>query len=181
MSRSRGAVMFAQLGHTQAVLSVRLGVSTGIVAMWNSGQRKPGLANRKLLLEKFKIPIEAWDEEPTRPHDPPSSSRPAAPAWGENTVTGQVEGLERFVANTLERVRTDTELSPLEQAKCMSLLTSSLERLRRLKGEAATELQVLKHAKWLEVKSIVLTALEAHPDALDSVIDALQDLERESA
>ena len=55
MGRSRGAVTFAGLGHTQAELARRLGVSTGIVAMWSSGQRTPGLTNRKLLLDRYKI------------------------------------------------------------------------------------------------------------------------------
>lgn len=174
--------MLARLGHTQAELATRLGVSTGIVAMWNSGQRKPGLANRKLLLERFKVPIEAWDEALERPASSPKQQ--AASEWGAPTVQSRIESLERIVEDTLERVRPDAETDPdmtlLEQAKVMSLLGRTLAELRRLKGEEIAELKVLRHPKWLDVKTAVLGALEGHPDALDAVIDSLEDLERKS-
>jgi transcriptional regulator with XRE-family HTH domain len=181
VSRSKGAVMFARLGSTQAQLASRLSVSTGIVAMWNSGQRKPSLPNRKLLLERFKIPIESWDEDPVAVHEaPPKPPRPVS-SWGEKTVLGRIETLERIVEDTLDRVESDAEMTLLEQAKVMNLLGRTLGELRRLKGEEVAEVRVLRHPKWLDVKTALLAALEPHPDALDSVIVALEQLDKKSA
>lgn len=171
--------MFARLGSTQAELASRLSVSTGIVAMWNSGQRKPSLGNRKLLLEKFKIPIEAWDEEPEQEHS--QKQKQASPQWGANTVLKRIETLENIVEDTLGRVDSDSKMTLLEQAKVMNLLGRTLGELRRLKGEEVAEIRVLRHPKWIDVKTAIMNALELHPAALDAVIEALEDLEKKSA
>ncbi len=180
MTRSRGALLFKRVGSTQAELARRLSVGTGIVAMWQSGQRKPGIPNRKLLLDQFRIPIESWDEEP-------ESAVAASPIkkssvdWGPTTVLSRIETLERIVEDTLSRVESDADMTLLEQAKVMSLLGRTLGELRRLKGEEVAEIRVLRHPKWIEVRTAIVEALGDHPEALASVVSSLEVAEQKTA
>ncbi len=165
--RSKGAVMLAALGDRQVELAAKLGVkSRPLISMWRSGERKPKLANRKQLLAKLKIPIEAWDEPP----DAPSS-------WGEAAASGQVEMLEQLGASIRSQVINDASLTPLERVRMVRELAKLAEDVRRLKGEDVVEVDVLRHPKWVELKSALLAALERHPEALRAVVEALETLE----
>lgn len=174
-TRSQGAVLFARIGSTQADLAKRLGVSTGIVAMWMSGQRLPSPPNRKMLFEVFRIPPASWDVEPEAPRLPPSvaASRP-----DDSTISGRVETLEALVTALMQEVTEDSGATMHERAKVMSSLSHTLSSLRRLKGEDVAELKVQRHPKWIELRGVILGALEGYPDALDAVIASLESLEK---
>src|SRR4051812_8598889 len=67
--------------------------------MWRTGQRRPGVANRRRLLEAFGIPIEAWDDDAAAPGAPLPAVRAAVPAdTGAQTSTSSEERLEQVVA-----------------------------------------------------------------------------------
>lgn len=175
--RSRGAGLFTRIGSTQTELARKLDVSTGIVAMWQSGQRVPGLPNRKLLLERYKIPIEAWDQ----PADAaPSMASPASKGepWGEGVVGGRIVALERLVDGLMREIDAPGDSTPHERAKVMTSLGHTLNTLRRLKGEDVGEARVARHPKWVELRRAILDALDPHPDALDDVIAAIEMLEK---
>ncbi len=161
--RSKGAVLFAAVGATQAEAKRKLGVrSEGLIAMWKNGQRVPKLANRKQLLAKYKIPIEAWDEPPDSPSE-----------WGNAAAMGQVEMLEAFASKVRGEIASG-ESTMLEKIKMARELARLEEELRRLKGADVVEIDVIRHPKWLALKTTILSVLERHPDALRDVVAALE-------
>ena len=47
--------------YTEKRIARRCGVTQPIVSRWISGKRKPNYENRKLLMEEYQIPMDAWD------------------------------------------------------------------------------------------------------------------------
>ncbi len=177
IDRSRGAGLLSRVGQTQAQLASRLGVSTGIVAMWISGQRKPGLPNRKMLLDALKIPIESWDEEVSTPASvpPPRVERDSQP-WGEAAASFRIERLQRIVDAQLDQLDAPLDdMGPLEHAKVTTEVARNLDRLRALRGEALPEVKVLRLPAWIALRDRILAALKPHPDALRDVLDELDE------
>lgn len=179
--RSRGAVLLARLTQTQAQIAREVSVSVAIVNYWQNGERKPGIGNRKALLARYKIPIEAWDEEPTKP---PTSSAASAPSptrpssgWGESSAVARISLLESMAQELIDRLSNDASMTPLEGAKVLAQLTHAEKQLRSMKGENAPEVRLVTHPKWLAVKRAILEALKDHPKALRAVVDALSTLE----
>ncbi len=162
--RSKGAVMFAAVADRQEDIAKKLGLKTrSLVSMWRNGERTPRLANRKQLLARYKIPIEAWDQPP------------APTEWGEPAAMGQVEVLEGLCRQTRAQLVNDGSMTPLERLKVGSALAKLEDDLRRLKGEnLLAEAEVLKHPKWKELKVTILEILTKHPDALRDVVAALE-------
>ena len=172
--RSEGSYLLARTGKTQDELARALGVSQQIVAFWLSGKRLPSLPNRKQLLAKYKIPIEAWD----KPHAPAAKprtklSRPEPESWGDGAVTARIERLQTIVDRGLEDLDRD-DMAPMEHARVAGELCKVVGQLRRLRGEEVSELQILKHPKWQEVKTIVLDELADDPETLQRIVDRLK-------
>lgn len=165
--RTRGALALLKLGHTQPVLAQKLDVSNGIISLWISGERKPGLANRQLMFEKFQIPIEAWDQVVTLP--PVGKPKAVPPAWGSAAVAGREEELEEMVATLVTRARTDTSITTLEQAKVLSLCANIKSQLARIRGENVKEARLLKQRAWARWKDRVIRAVAPIPGALEAI------------
>lgn len=156
-----------------------MGVAQAHVCQWLSGAKRPGLANRKMALARLKIPIEWWDEEIPSPHAPPP--KPTA-EWGERTAEARTRRLEDMVFSLfdkLEQERATMTMSEIARAARQIALADS--EVRKLKGEGASELQVMRHPRWYELKKLILDALEEHPKALGDVIHVLEEAERRSA
>lgn len=193
--RSQGAKLFASLGKTQAALAAALGVSTGIVAMWQSGKRTPSLPNRQAVHELYGIPVVAWDQAPTddraprpasvasrrrrRSDDPRTRAAPSAAEAEilvESTLTSRIDKLEIEADDTIDRLKSDKSVTVLERVKAVESLGKTLIQLRRLRGEDASEVRVLHHPKWIELRTAILDALRAHPDALRAVVSRIGEM-----
>ncbi len=179
MSRSRGTLALLRLGKTQPQIASTLGVSKAIVAMWQSGDRTPSLPNRRAMLEKFKIALEAWDEE----QDTPLSVRPSAPRaeWRDSASTSRIELLQASVDEELEMLKSDVEMTPLERTKVRESIARTLNSIRRYKGEEVSEVKVLKHPKWQEIWAVLLDVLQDEPEYLRTLLERLEDDERRTA
>lgn len=168
--RSKGAVLLAKRGETQAEIARKLKVSQPMIALWRSSQRTPRLANRKQLLAKYKIPIEAWDEPPDAPAE-----------WGEASATGQVEMLEAMAAGVRAQITGARDLTVLERVKAGRELVRLIDDLRRLKGGDVVEVDLVNHPSWLALRTDLLAALAAYPDARAAVISAMERRDAKSA
>jgi transcriptional regulator with XRE-family HTH domain len=176
--RSKGSVTFERLCIPQGEMFRRLKCSAGTVSNWTTGLKRPNPEARKLLLAEFGIPVESWDE-PSRPTPLPApgavaTTAPVPAARGrEQTVNERVASVEGLIDALMLSVTTDADSTPNEQARVLSSLTVSLAALRRLKGEEITEQKVTRQPKWIRLRDSILDALSAFPDALASVIAAL--------
>ncbi len=47
--------------YTEKRVARRCGVSQPVVSRWISGKRRPNYENRKILLDEYQIPMDAWD------------------------------------------------------------------------------------------------------------------------
>jgi len=47
--------------YSEKRIARRCGVTQPIVSRWITGRRKPNYENRKILLDQYRIPMDAWD------------------------------------------------------------------------------------------------------------------------
>lgn len=171
--RSQGAKLFAATGKTQATLAAELDVSTGIVAFWQSGKRTPNLPNRQAIHELYGIPVVAWDQAPTDERGPRAGAASAGAEPGTSTFESRVSRLDLEASDALDRLKADKSITTLERVKAVESLGKTLIQLRRLRGEDASEVRVLHHPRWIELRTAILEVLTRYPDALRDVIAAV--------
>jgi hypothetical protein len=91
-----------------------------------------------------------------------------------DTLLGQVRDLQQRTLAILEAAEETkqhrTALGAIREAR------SNLELLAKLLGELSDQPQVnvLVSPEWLELRAVIVTALEPHPAALRAVVGALQ-------
>lgn len=161
LGRSKGAVQFAALAQTQREIAQRIGLkSSGLVAMWKTGERTPKLANRKQILAKFKIPIEAWDEPPQSPSE-----------WGDPAASGRVARLEAMAADAEAQISKGEGMTIPERLRAMKMLTLVEGEIRKLKGEDVAEVDILTYPAFVAFEKKLRDALRPFPDALAAVVE----------
>jgi hypothetical protein len=91
-----------------------------------------------------------------------------------DTLLGQVRDLQSRTLAILEAAEETkqhcTALGAIREAR------SNLELLAKLLGELSDQPQVnvLVSPEWLELRAVIVTALESHPEALRAVVGALE-------
>jgi hypothetical protein len=89
-------------------------------------------------------------------------------------LLGQMQNLQQRTLAILEAAESTnqhrTALSAIREAR------SNLELLAKLLGELddRPQVNVLVSPEWLELRAIIVTALEPHPEALRAVVGALE-------
>jgi hypothetical protein len=89
-------------------------------------------------------------------------------------LLGQIQNLQRRTLAILEAAEETrqhrTALSAIREAH------SNLELLAKLLGELddRPQVNVLVSPEWLELRAVIVTALEPHPEALRAVVGALE-------
>jgi len=89
-------------------------------------------------------------------------------------LLGQVQDLQARTLAILEAVETSREhrtaLAAIREAR------SNLELLAKLLGELdeRPQINLLISPEWLELRAVIVTALEPHPQALRAVVGALE-------
>lgn len=58
-------VTMLKRGESAEDVTRSLGVARGMVGRWLYGDRRPDRSSTQRLVEKYRIPASAWDEEPT--------------------------------------------------------------------------------------------------------------------
>ena len=181
-ARSKGSFLLARVGQTEAAIAGKLSIAPGQVHGWLTGQRRPQTQNRLKLQELFQIPLLSWDvaykgkalaqlpaappPEPAQPTHPPPAGVDAKPV----TVTERVIAVEALIDTLMHSITTDTTSTPAEQAKVLTLLTTSLAQLRRLKGEEIPEARITKQPAWHRLRDQILDSLEKFPEAFRAVL-----------
>jgi transcriptional regulator with XRE-family HTH domain len=173
LQRSKGAVEFARLGLDGTEVARALDVSEPVVSLWKSGQRKPGIANRKAIFDRYgKPPIEAWDEAPGD-----ESAATTLPRWGDGTIRAIAETIKAAVKEQVEKVIGDAKATPEERIGIALDAAEALQKLQKLTGENVDEITLLKHPKFQRAMAEIIAASKPFPEASRAIGRALQRLD----
>jgi transcriptional regulator with XRE-family HTH domain len=183
--RSRGAVLLARTGRTQAEIAEACGVSRALAGFWTAGTKRPGRDKRERLLVAFNIPPGAWDEPASAPvaarvtsapHAPPAS--PSSAGWGGGEVLEQAAKLEAMAGKMLADLGADPSSSPLEKAKVLSSIASTLAVLAKITGDDL-ERRFLTLPIWRRIERVLEETLRDYPAAAAQMSESLERLRAE--
>ncbi len=197
--RSRGAALLARIGETQDEIARKVGVSRVAVSHWLKGATKPSLATRGRILATYPIPITSWDE-PNIVIDEPiividhASGRVSGTNVPTSRVTDQMiatfgevpkrgvfakaAALDRMAEEMMAKLQSQEGATPLEQAKVMASIASTLSLLAKLTGQYELGSRLLTLPMWKEIEQALERALANHPLAAADVATELRKLDR---
>lgn len=183
--KTEGSILLAKVDLQQAQIAGRLDVTPAIVSGWLSGKRRPSVVSRSAIEEVFAIPADAWDrakpdaasQSIAAPASATATVTPTLPRASTMTAAEKVAAYEHIVDRCIEEVRN----SPNAKESKVLELGRMLMHVRKLRGEEVQEVKVLRHPKWFELRTMIITALSPYPDAMRAVIDALESLNVEAA
>ena len=156
MSRSDGAIALARTSKTHEEIAKLVGVSRVAVSHWVAGTKKPAMERRSKLLALFGIPVDAWERRDrtrasafdralaaavtanvsaadTNADTSGTSSVTEGPT--PNGVIAKAVELERMAHELMNKLHDDAVATPLEQAKVMASVASTLTHLAKLTGQ----------------------------------------------
>jgi transcriptional regulator with XRE-family HTH domain len=183
-ARSRGAVLLARVGQTQEEVAARLKVSRVAVSHWLNGTTKPTRRKREIFLAQYGIPLTSWDEPPstvesTVPRPRPVAEPDATMAPIPEGVIAKARALEQMAHELMQGLRDDPSATPLEKAKVMNSVASTLALLARLTGQFDLGTRLLRLPMWKRIERALEDGLRGYPDAARSVELQLRALEEE--
>ena len=174
-----GAQKLNRAPGTQAEKGAAIGASRALIKFWEAGQRTPSQAWREKLLTAYGIAPGDWDCEPAPrlavvPKEAPKraaaqSSSPPAPD-PTDIIGGCKAQLERIaqMRAELDDPRLLVRLEETE-SQCRHKLATYLGE-----GRVVTEASLLRSPAFARVVSRITAALDAHPEALLAVAEALE-------
>lgn len=181
--RSEGQRMLLAVTGSLAAIAAECGAkSPESIAEWKTGAKQPSASARARIQTAFGIPQRAWSVRPGGTLDP-------EPEKLAQTV-GAVAGVSSAAPTTLDdcmallavirRDRMQTGLMPSERVKLADAEARILGLRARLEDNErlAESRYVTGHPAWVKLKRAILRALERHPDAMQSVLDAITETER---
>ena len=205
MARNDGAIQLARTGKTHAEIAKAIGVSRVAVSHWLAGTRRPLAPGRHRLLEVFDVAIDAWDR--ITPRVLPFTQSTNGAAHGTVSSPGTTAGttgtsgtsdvpavaeaiiphgvipkaieLERMAHQLMRKLHDDPIATPLEQAKVMASISTTLTHLAKLTGEYDLGRRLLRLPLWERIRAVLREALNDFPDAAKSVEAGLRRLEEE--
>lgn len=192
MKRNQGAVLLARTGLAQDVIASVVGKSRVTVSNWVNAKKRPDDGARKVLEERYGIPVTAWDEEPPKraPRAAPSSPsvpvayHPSVAPGFSPTVPDQVlsmaDELMGDLRQGLEELRKDSDALPLEKARVRASLGQTLALLGKVTGAFDLGSRFFKLPLWREVEQALARGLAGHPEAAAAVAAELRRVETES-
>lgn len=169
-TRSEGQRLLLEVPASLSELARLTGCTKQAASQWRNGLKQPSSEVREVLEKTHGVPAWSWDY---RPHMRPSGGTSARPALPEKAST-----LERVLA-LVEDTRRELEDPGLIASVRVALRASHLRALT-LCGRLETELvledpdAVLHHPTWRRMRSVMLQALSAYPDAYAAVLAALE-------
>jgi hypothetical protein len=193
---NEGAALLKARGGSRGALVALLGAAgvhavRATVGNWRDARTKPGPEARAVMAKPpLKIPPDAWDRTagdvvgpanraaapPTPPILPPAlreAKREAIPP-AEETAADLAQGLLTRIQILREQFET-TSLGIPARKQLAEMEGAAIERYAKLTGQSATpESQLLRSPAWAKLSAKVLDALEAYPDALRAVREALR-------
>lgn len=202
MARNEGAIQLARTGKTHAEIAKALGVSRVAVSHWLAGTRKPLAPGRNRILEVFGIALDAWDRHavraspfkpsPTGAHVSAVTSLVTSPVTSVTSpVTSVTEAivphgiipkaveLERMAHDLMKKLHDDEIATPLEQAKVMASVSTTLTHLAKLTGEYDLGRRLMRLPIWLRIRRALHDALVNHPEAAARVDEEMRRVEEQ--
>ncbi len=194
--KTKGSVAFAKSGRSANQHARELGLKVTYISNLMTGQRRPSKAVRERIEDLHGIPPDAWDlpieyepaavqagllaglsaGEPRPTPLPPAL--PPVPAPAEVTATDvrrEAQALLGQVQGFRAKVQDDPVLTLSEKAKVLGQCAQTLSLLYRMTGAAADipVSKILKLPAWATLERTIVTALEAHPEAMRALGEAL--------
>ncbi len=201
MSRSDGAIALARTSKTHEEIAKLVGVSRVAVTHWVAGTKKPAPQRRVQLLELFGIPVESWERrDRTRASAldrarsvavtanvsaadtiaDTSGTSPVTERPTPNGVIAKAVELERMAHELMNKLHGDAIATPLEQAKVMASVASTLTHLAKLTGQYDLGRRLFRLPVWMRVRKALADGLRGHPEAAKSVEEELRRVEAET-
>lgn len=170
--RNRGSILLARTGLSQEAIAsgLRGGVSRVSVAHWMAGTTKPNKDRRGELRDLHGIPETAWDELAELARVEAASTPKAASRRDEipASVFGKASMLEEMANDLLAHLRSeDSQSTPLEKARVMASVASTLHLLAKLTGQLELGEKLLQLPQWKAVARAIEEVLRRHPGALE--------------
>ena len=189
--RSRGAALLARVGARQDDIAMQVGVSRVAVIHWLKGATKPTLRARASLHATYGIPITSWDE-PIIMIDKVSGHASAtelpAPRVAERAIAtfgrvpdgvlAKAAALEQMAHELMTKLQNEEGATPLEQAKVMASIATTLNLLAKLTGQFELGARLLTLPMWKEIERALERALANHPAAAADVATELGKLDK---
>lgn len=179
--RSKGSAGLARTGLSQQDIGARVAAKTKktvshvAVGKWLRGESKPDPDKRAALKKLFGIEPTSWDEA----GETKSKPEPAHKKTGRTVepipegVAGKAQWLEKRVHNLMSELETDAESTPLERARVMASLASTLNLIAKITGQMDLGARFFQLPMWKNVERAIEAALEKYPDAAAAVGNAL--------
>lgn len=113
------------------------------------------------------------------PIEPESGSHFSSHSVDSGGVIEKARVLDAMAHQLIEGLRKDSSYSPLEKAKFMATISTTLTTIGKLLGQFDTGKHFLKLPIWIRVTSELRDALKGHPEAAADVAARFQKLEQE--
>ena len=199
--RSQGAVLLVRTGQTQDAIAAEIGVSRVAVSHWMAGTKRPAAPARKLLAERFKVPVEAWEQDAAKARGraapgeaegggAKTKARKAAellqaveelrPAAAPDGVLALADELMADLREGLDELRKDDEALPLEKARVRASLGQTLAILGKVTGAFDLGSRFFRLPIWRQIEGALGRGLAGHPEAAAAVARELRRVEAES-
>jgi len=195
---NEGASKLGEVELSSQKIGAALGVSKAAVQKWRDGRSKPAGPARSTLRDLYGIDTGAWDrrceqvELPLKEEAPAKKEKPSSPkkkqprprALGGDHPGADADALEIIEYQLEDLVRLKDEIDAegilADRLKVRDALSKCTATLAKARGELdkADETKLCKSSKWVRLRTTIIDALADYPDALASVVTAL---EREDA
>lgn len=163
------------------MLAKRYNCSPATISLWRSGARKPREGARILIRQDLGIPECDWDAAPADPVALPESSDLLGAlevAHGEAdaaTAEREADRVLGLIRRCSHDIAAQPDASP-DRVRQLSALTTMVKQLGELTGAGLvlSERAILASPNLKIITDRIVGALEAYPDALQAVVDALR-------
>jgi len=174
--RTLGSTEFAKRCGRLAEASVRFKVSQQTISNWRAGKRHPDEKHQITIESELGIPRAWWAMDPPAGPDAPEPSEPATLAEARATHREDLASAQRLIRAGLLEAQGEPDLA--RRANILTKLTQALGVTSKMAGSSAelTPEQVMLSPAWDQVEAATIGALEAWPDALESVAGAWERL-----
>lgn len=153
---------------------------TAAVYAWIRGEYAPADA-KQAEIEAAGGPLKAWWAELDAAPEPPAPLAVVVPgAASPAGIASEADALLAEVKAGRAFVSAIDGGDPGERIRHLERLTSMMVDLSRMRGVLMSERQILASPHWLTVEAHIVKALEAWPDAIRAVADALDLLRGEA-
>jgi len=198
--RSRGSVALSRVGKSAAQVAKELGCSRPLVTYWLQGEREPSVRFREMMAERYGLAVGLWDEPlllgATEAMSGPPKTRPAVIGALQRPISAPpVDGVAAIVAggpfamareltlmaeSQIRSLREDDDSTPLERAKVMASLATTIRTLAGITGDYDLSKRLTKLPLWRRLETELGAVLRKWPDAAQAVAELFERLDADS-